>query len=54
MTPGKEGGTWLGMNRNGKIGLLLNLDRKAFGFDESKSGRGYIKYYINEKNLNLI
>lgn len=40
LTPGKEGGTWLGMNRWGKIGVLLNLDRTDHGFEENKSGRG--------------
>ena len=41
MTPGKEGGTWLGLSRFGKIGVLLNLDRHDYGYDElNKLGRG--------------
>lgn len=40
-TPGKEGGTWLGLNRYGKIGALLNLDRIDYeADDQNKEGRG--------------
>ncbi|KAK6195401.1 hypothetical protein SNE40_000840 [Patella caerulea] len=36
--PGREGGTWLGMNKNGRIGILLNI----FGeMDPNKKGRGF-------------
>jgi uncharacterized protein with NRDE domain len=40
LTPGKEGGTWLGLNRHGRVGVLLNLDRAKYENDENKAGRG--------------
>ena len=36
----KKRGTWLGLSRLGKIGVLLNLDRVQHGFEENKEGRG--------------
>ena len=47
MTLGKEGGTWLGMNKYGKISALLNLDKieKRYFFESL-----YIcKYYFAQK-----
>ena len=35
-----KSGTWLGLSRLGKIGVLLNLDKNDYGMDESKKGRG--------------
>lgn len=41
LTPGKEGGTWLGTSRLGKIAVLLNLNSTDYGFEgQSKEGRG--------------
>ncbi len=41
-TPGKEGGTWLGLNKRGKIGVLLNLNAEDYGLNENdKGGRGF-------------
>uniref|UniRef100_A0A0B7AB84 Transport and Golgi organization protein 2 homolog n=1 Tax=Arion vulgaris TaxID=1028688 RepID=A0A0B7AB84_9EUPU len=37
--PGRVGGTWLGMNRSGKIGALLNI---LGCMDPSKIGRGHL------------
>ena len=37
MYTGKEGGTWLGMNKRGKIGVLLNILGQV---DPAKKGRG--------------
>ncbi|ESP01734.1 hypothetical protein LOTGIDRAFT_200139 [Lottia gigantea] len=37
--PGKEGGTWLGLNKNGRIGILLNIPNN---FRENMKGRGYL------------
>lgn len=49
MTPGKEGGTWLGCSRLGKVGVLLNLDSHDHAPDSyGKEGRGII-----ENNLKL-
>lgn len=39
MHNGKEGGTWLGMNTEGKIGVLLNIMGQV---DHSKKGRGFL------------
>ncbi|KAK3740811.1 hypothetical protein RRG08_042796 [Elysia crispata] len=39
MHKGKEGGTWLGMNKAGKIGVLLNILGQV---DLSKKGRGFL------------
>jgi uncharacterized protein with NRDE domain len=50
MTPGKEGGTWLGLNRQGRVGVLLNLDRAKYENDEKKAGRGS----FNFKKMNNI
>lgn len=49
MTLGKEGGTWLGMNKYGKISALLNLDKIDYsGDDPNKAGRGFmIPNYLN-------
>ncbi len=45
MTPGKEGGTWLGCSRLGKVGVLLNLDSHDHKPDSSeKEGRGNKDY----------
>jgi hypothetical protein len=53
MTPGKEGGTWLGCSRLGKVGVLLNLDSHDHAPDSSeKEGRGRQRFKIyNLKNL---
>lgn len=49
MTPGKEGGTWLGLSNKGKIGALLNLNSTEFGIDvTNKAGRGFlVKNFLN-------
>jgi len=42
-TPGKEGGTWLGCSKLGKIAALLNLDPVDYGKPEDdKLGRGFL------------
>lgn len=40
LTPGKEGGTWLGVSKLGRIGVLLNLSSKNYPNDPNKLGRG--------------
>lgn len=48
LTPGKEGGTWLGTSRLGKIGVLLNLNSVDYGGDlSSKEGRGNFTINFN-------
>ncbi|CAG5126868.1 unnamed protein product, partial [Candidula unifasciata] len=37
--PGRGGGTWLGMNKSGKIGVLLNILSQT---DQTKIGRGHL------------
>lgn len=39
MFPGREGGTWLGMNTSGKVGVLLNILGQQ---NSNKSGRGHL------------
>ena len=36
MTPGKEGGTWIGINKTGNLGLLTNYRQKSDFETESK------------------
>ncbi|CAG7817124.1 unnamed protein product [Allacma fusca] len=38
--PGKEGGTWLGMNKQGKVAALLNMPPKPNTVKSQKLGRG--------------
>ena len=50
LTPNKEGGTWLGCNRFGKIAALLNLDQEEHGLDDpTKEGRGTINIVYSYK-----
>lgn len=45
--PGKEGGTWLGACKNGRIGILLNI---LGYFEPQKKGRGhFIKGYLTSE-----
>ncbi|GFR97144.1 transport and Golgi organization 2 homolog, partial [Elysia marginata] len=47
MHKGKEGGTWLGMNKAGKIGVLLNILGQV---DLSKKGRGFlVSNYLSQE-----
>ena len=51
LTDGKEGGTWLGLSKLGKIGVLLNLDRNKYENDENKEGRGFmVPNYLNSSS----
>ena len=54
LVPGKEGGTWLAINRKGHIGLLTNI---YAGISSPGAGRGFIvinalKENDTEKYLN--
>ncbi len=41
LTPGKEGGTWIGASRFGKVSALLNLNSHDYSTDNpNKEGRG--------------
>lgn len=41
--PGKQGGTWMSMNKkNGKIGVLLNILQPHCEIEPTKLGRGFI------------
>ena len=53
LTPGKEGGTWLGMSKYGKISALLNLDSLDYADDDkNKAGRGFmIPNFLNQNFL---
>ena len=37
MTEGVSGGTWLGVNKHGKIGFLTNIRGSSFGVDPAKA-----------------
>jgi uncharacterized protein with NRDE domain len=44
MQPGKEGGTWLAMNKHGRISVLLNVgqsDSETIAVADPTSGRGF-------------
>ena len=44
MQPGKEGGTWLAMNKHGRISVLLNVgqsDSETITVTDPTSGRGF-------------
>ena len=42
MQPGKEGGTWLTMNKYGKIGVLLNIGQgRDINAIDQESTRGF-------------
>uniref|UniRef100_T1J2R1 Transport and Golgi organization protein 2 n=1 Tax=Strigamia maritima TaxID=126957 RepID=T1J2R1_STRMM len=42
MEPGKEGGTWLGMTKTGRIGVLLNILQPVGQTNVEKKGRGFL------------
>ncbi|XP_055939378.1 transport and Golgi organization 2 homolog [Argiope bruennichi] len=44
MEPGKEGGTWLAMNKKGKIGALLNILQPDEEILPGKKGRGFLAF----------
>ncbi|CAF0898038.1 unnamed protein product [Brachionus calyciflorus] len=55
MTPGKEGGTWLGTSRIGKISVLLNLNSVDYGSESAgKEGRGFLVPNFLNSQLNSI
>ncbi|KFM62401.1 hypothetical protein X975_26046, partial [Stegodyphus mimosarum] len=49
--PGKEGGTWLAMKKNGKIGALLNILQPDNEIFPDKKGRGFlaVDYVVGQK-----
>ena len=49
MTPGKEGGTWLGMSKAGKIGMLTNVSTGKPEVDGK--GRGFLIHDFLNSNL---
>jgi uncharacterized protein with NRDE domain len=47
-TSGREGGTWLGMSKHGRIACLLNLNSTDFPNDPTKKNRGFlVPNYLN-------
>ena len=49
MTPGKEGGTWLGISRSGRVGMLTNISTGGFSVINAK-GRGHLVVDYLEKD----
>ncbi|KAI4497044.1 hypothetical protein M0802_007790 [Mischocyttarus mexicanus] len=51
MESGKEGGTWIALSKNGKVGITLNLSNASDKTQISKKGRGtLIKDYITSND----
>jgi len=55
MQPGKEGGTWLAVNKYGRIGVLLNIgQKKDVHVIDPKSGRGfYAVEWVTKMNKDM-
>lgn len=56
MQPGKEGGTWLVMNKQGRIGVLLNVGQSAgeMAAVDPTSGRGfYATEWVTNKDKDM-
>ena len=54
MTPGKEGGTWLGISRSGRVGLLTNITTGKFAVKDAK-GRGHLVIdYLHRDGLTAV
>jgi uncharacterized protein with NRDE domain len=52
MEPGREGGTWLGISKTGKIGSLLNIFHGTKLSNVGKKGRGLLvnNYLLSKKD----
>lgn len=54
MTPGKEGGTWLGVSRSGKVGMLTNISTGKLTLKNAK-GRGHLVIdYLQSDDLTAV
>ena len=54
MTPGKEGGTWLGISRSGRVGMLTNITTGKFTLKNAK-GRGHLVIdYLQSDDLTAV
>ncbi|CAF1317355.1 unnamed protein product, partial [Didymodactylos carnosus] len=54
ITPSREGGTWLGFNTQGRIGVLLNLPKSTDNESDNKKSRGFIvPNYVNNMSVGL-
>jgi uncharacterized protein with NRDE domain len=42
LQPGREGGTWLGMTKTGKIGILTNYRQSSWFRNQDDKGRGHL------------
>jgi len=53
MQPGKEGGTWLAINKYGRIGVLLNVGQNAKDMRavDQASRRGF--YAVGMEKINI-
>jgi len=47
---GREGGTWLGMNKNGQVGVLLNILQPIDNLTFGKKHRGKLIRIICKNN----
>ena len=54
MTPGKEGGTWLGISRSGRVGMLTNITTGKFTLKNAKGRGNLVIDYLQGDDLTAV